>query len=70
MTSENTSQDAPAQNPDDIRRQRNPVYRVGFLLGLAYWRFADLLDYLPGFNDGTAKAYDRALLRNPPGEGQ
>jgi hypothetical protein len=41
---------------------------AGYLLGLAYWRLSDLLDKIPGFQDGTAAAYDRAILRHPPEE--
>lgn len=39
------------------------LYRFGFRLALIYWRCANWLDQIPGFNDGTTEAYKRDLDR-------
>jgi hypothetical protein len=48
-----------------VARMTRPA---GYLLGISYWRLSDLLDKIPGFNDGCSAAYDRAIVRHPPEE--
>jgi hypothetical protein len=50
---------SPARKTPAVKSRELP----GYWLGRAYWRLADLLDHIPGFNEGTEKAYDLSIKR-------
>lgn len=39
--------------------------KPGYWLALGYWRLSELLDKIPGFNEGSEEAYIRHIHRHP-----
>ncbi len=46
-----------------MKAARKAVYVGAYWFARGYWRLADFLDKIPGFNEGTEAGYNRKIER-------